>query len=147
MEKNIKRRRAGDRLKKVAEVIRGFETPYGLELLSTVHWTVKHENKKEESEIIEAIQEWNKRKRNLFLPHHIQKALKHLKNRKMGVTGIKNRTCSVGDISCDSQVNKYVIHKNADIEPIQVNTESRHGKKKINRVGVVFPTPFSYYAG
>ena len=72
-----------DRLKKVAEVIRGFETPYGLELLSTVHWTVKHENKKEESEIVEAIQEWNKRKRNLFLPHHIQKALKHLKNQEM----------------------------------------------------------------
>jgi hypothetical protein len=76
MGKNIKRRRALDRLKKVTEVIRGFETPYGLELLSTVHCTVKHENKKEESEIIEAIQEWNKRKLNLFLPHHNQKALK-----------------------------------------------------------------------
>ena len=72
-----------DRLKKVAKLIRGFETPYGLELLSTVHWTIKHENKKEKSEIIDAIREWNKRKRNLFLPHHIQKTLKHLKSQEM----------------------------------------------------------------
>jgi O-acetyl-ADP-ribose deacetylase (regulator of RNase III) len=72
-----------DRLKKVASIIRGFETPYGLELLSTVHWTVKHENKREEDEIIKVIQAWNKRKRNLFLPVHIRKAIKHLKNHEV----------------------------------------------------------------
>jgi hypothetical protein len=56
----------------------------------------------------------------------------------MGITGIKNRACSVGNISCDSQVNKYIIHKNANIEPIQANTESQHYKKKISCVGGVF---------
>lgn len=69
-----------ERLKKVVRIIRGFETPYGLELLSTVHWTVKHENKREEDEIIKDIQAWNKRKHNLFQPIHIRKAITHLKN-------------------------------------------------------------------
>lgn len=72
-----------DRLKKVSGVIRGFETPYGLELLATVHWTAKHENKKEDDEVIKVIQTWNERKRNLFLPVHIKKAITHLKNHEM----------------------------------------------------------------
>ncbi len=72
-----------DRLRKVAQLIRGFETPYGLELLSTVHWTIKHEHLKEENEIVRSIQNWNQRKRHLFQPPHIRKALKHLKDREM----------------------------------------------------------------
>ena len=32
-----------DRLDRVTALIDGYETPYGLELLSTVHWVVTHD--------------------------------------------------------------------------------------------------------
>ena len=67
---------------KVTDLINGFETPYGLELLSTVHWTVTHERKNDEKEIIDFIHNWNRRKENLFQPIHIKKTLTHLKEKK-----------------------------------------------------------------
>ena len=64
---------------RVAELIEGFQSPYGMELLSTVHWVVTRENAKSEQEVIEKIQQWNPRKRNLMKPEHIRVTLKHLK--------------------------------------------------------------------
>jgi O-acetyl-ADP-ribose deacetylase (regulator of RNase III) len=66
-------------LEKVVQLIRGFETPYGLELLSTVHWTIVHEKKDDEKEIINFIRNWTPRKANLFSPDHINKAITRLK--------------------------------------------------------------------
>lgn len=68
------------RLERVAAVIDGFETPYGMELLSSVHWVALHETPQIESadQAVEAIQGWNDRKRVMFRPDHIRIAWKRL---------------------------------------------------------------------
>ena len=48
---------------KVAKLVDGFETPFGLELLSTVHWVVKNENASNLEEVISKIYNWNERKK------------------------------------------------------------------------------------
>jgi O-acetyl-ADP-ribose deacetylase (regulator of RNase III) len=67
-------------LERVARLIESFESPYGLELLATVHWVVKHENvdSKVTEDIVEAVQSWNKRKSEVMKPAHIKIALQRL---------------------------------------------------------------------
>ena len=70
-----------ERLERVSNLINGFETPYGMELLATVHWVVR-ENREaaEDSErAIELVREWNIRKSELFKPQHIRKAWQRLR--------------------------------------------------------------------
>jgi len=67
-----------NRFKRVLALIHGFETPYGLELLSTVHWTVSNEKITEFDEIIKSIQDWNSRKEKLFDPDHVRIAKERL---------------------------------------------------------------------
>lgn len=59
---------------KVAKLVDGFETPFGLELLSTVHWVVKNENASNLEEVISKIYNWNERKKQ-FSKKQIQIAL------------------------------------------------------------------------
>ncbi len=63
-----------DRLNKVSELIEGFETPYGMELLSSVHWIACHDSRpaKTVNDAIEKIFNWNERKRRLFRAEHIR---------------------------------------------------------------------------
>lgn len=70
-----------ERLEEVKQIIWGFESPYGLELLSTVHWVLKNNPGTESSsqEVVRLVHEWNERKKNLFCEDHIVKAWKHLK--------------------------------------------------------------------
>ena len=70
-----------ERLSRVQDVIRGFETPYGLELLSTVHWVMKGNVNSQLSldYVIEDVQNWNERKRRVFNIKHIEKAWNHFK--------------------------------------------------------------------
>jgi O-acetyl-ADP-ribose deacetylase (regulator of RNase III) len=65
---------SANRLDRVARLIEGFETPYGLELLSSVHWVAVHEKKPTSSPImaIQAVHEWNDRKRRMFSTEHIR---------------------------------------------------------------------------
>lgn len=51
------------RLNKVFELVEGFETPFGLELLSTVHWIVTHEQAETLDDIVTKTYAWNDRKR------------------------------------------------------------------------------------
>ena len=44
--------------KKVA----GFESPFGLELLATVHWVIKHEQADTVEEVVSRIHAWHERK-------------------------------------------------------------------------------------
>jgi O-acetyl-ADP-ribose deacetylase (regulator of RNase III) len=69
-----------ERLMKVARIIEGFETPYGMELLSSVHWVAIHNETpaKDEESAIAQIYAWNDRKRNMFKPGHIQIAWRRL---------------------------------------------------------------------
>ena len=47
---------------RVAELAAGFESPFGLELLSTVHWVVAEEGAATVEEVIERTYAWNERK-------------------------------------------------------------------------------------
>ena len=52
-----------ERLDRTAALVEGFETPYGLELLSTVHWVATEEGAASPAEMTEAVHRWNTRKR------------------------------------------------------------------------------------
>ena len=67
-----------ERFDRVIDLIKGFETPYGLELLSTVHWTITKEEKENLTDIVQFIKGWNKRKKELFSEVHIIKAKERL---------------------------------------------------------------------
>lgn len=62
------------RFQKVSELVDGFESPFGLELLSTVHWTMRHESLTSPEEVTEYIYAWNERKRQ-FTPRQISLAI------------------------------------------------------------------------
>lgn len=68
------------RLQRVADLIEGFETPYGMELLSSVHWVVSHSKTplSDAEQAILAVHAWNDRKRTLFKPEHIRIAWNRL---------------------------------------------------------------------
>lgn len=73
---------ARQRLDRVSELIAGFETPYGMELLSSVHWVAIHDEPaaRDEQTAAEAVQQWNARKRAMFQPHHVHAAWDRLKH-------------------------------------------------------------------
>lgn len=73
-----------DRLKGVAHLIQGYEDPYGMELLSSVHWVMAHnaEAKADASVAVAAVHAWNARKRKLLKPEHLTKAWQRLKEQK-----------------------------------------------------------------
>lgn len=62
------------RFDRVTDLIRGFESPFGLELLSTVHWVAKRREAASVDEVVEQTYAWNERKRQ-FTPRQI--ALAH----------------------------------------------------------------------
>jgi O-acetyl-ADP-ribose deacetylase (regulator of RNase III) len=73
---------ANKRLERVSNLITGFETPYGMEMLATIHWVVTQEDLQAAEDCEKAIalvQQWNDRKRELFKPNHLQKAWERLK--------------------------------------------------------------------
>lgn len=66
---------------RIASLIEGFETPYGMELLATVHWVAKSECEDARTDAEVAIREvhsWNDRKRRLMQPDHIRVAWRTL---------------------------------------------------------------------
>ncbi len=69
------------RLNRVKKLIVGFESPYGMELLSTIHWLVKHDaiSPDDQKEMLEKIHAWNQRKKEIIKQKHIQVAIQRLK--------------------------------------------------------------------
>lgn len=51
---------------RLSKLIQGYESPYGLELLSSVHWLAHHEGHYPVEKVIEAMMGWNANKRNSF---------------------------------------------------------------------------------
>ena len=72
-----KRVETNARINRVAELIDGFETPFGMELLSTVHWIVKNDGTTEKDNVVERIYGWGENKRK-FSPRQIEIAMKCL---------------------------------------------------------------------
>lgn len=65
------------RFHRVVELVEGFESPFGLELLSTVHWVIKYEHKQSLTEVIRHTHEWNERKQQ-FTKRQIELAVRVL---------------------------------------------------------------------
>lgn len=59
---------------RVTELVEGFESPFGLELLSTVHWVIKREAPKSREDVLMKTYAWNERKRQ-FTPRQINLAI------------------------------------------------------------------------
>ncbi len=64
----------------VSALVGGFESPFGLELLSTVHWVMTREAARTPEEIRERTYAWNKRKRQ-FTPRQIDLAAAVLRDK------------------------------------------------------------------
>ena len=65
------------RINRVADLIDGFETSFGLELLATVHWIVKYEKSVTLDDIVNRTYEWNAHKHK-FSPRQIRIAIERL---------------------------------------------------------------------
>jgi len=67
------------RLARLEELIDGFQSPYGMELLSTVHWVACHEaGVKSPETALSAIGAWNERKKRLIQLVHVRAAWERL---------------------------------------------------------------------
>lgn len=68
-------------IERVATLIDGFEDPYGLELLSTVHWVMcnNSEASVDPDAAVDAVHSWSVRKKEMMRPAHLRKAWFHLK--------------------------------------------------------------------
>ena len=74
-----------ERLARAADLIEGFETPYGMELLATVHWVTSIVGGKhgelpaaDPQECMAIVHAWNPRKQRIFQALHIQVAWRQL---------------------------------------------------------------------
>lgn len=59
-----------ERLERVADLVEGFESPFGLELLSTVHWLATREGVSSDEDAVARAYQWGPRKRR-FAPKQI----------------------------------------------------------------------------
>lgn len=59
------------RFDRVVRLIEGFETPYGMELLSTVHWVAKYEGAASFDDVVKKTYAWSDRKR-MFRCEHLR---------------------------------------------------------------------------
>lgn len=66
------------RVGRIAELIKGFETPYGMELLATVHWAARENSEGGLDGIVRSVQSWNERKQQIMKPTHIKAAYDRL---------------------------------------------------------------------
>jgi O-acetyl-ADP-ribose deacetylase (regulator of RNase III) len=69
-----------DRLRAVSRLVAGWETPYALELLATVHWALTRPKPKlgDRPSVYEYVSSWTPRKAKLFTPSHIDRAIDQL---------------------------------------------------------------------
>jgi O-acetyl-ADP-ribose deacetylase (regulator of RNase III) len=68
------------RLERVANLIEGFQSPYGMELLATTHWILSNpEYSPKHGDIHEHIRRWSRRKAHLFQRSHIETAIGRLR--------------------------------------------------------------------
>ncbi len=67
------------RVGRIARLIEGFETPYGMELLGTVDWVAKDApDGFSFDDVVTRVHGWNNRKREIMKPAHIRAAYDRL---------------------------------------------------------------------
>jgi O-acetyl-ADP-ribose deacetylase (regulator of RNase III) len=69
-----------EHLERVSQLVEGFETPYGMELLATVHWTMRYhpEAVTDPDACVRLVHGWGARKKHLMKPRHIEIARQRL---------------------------------------------------------------------
>ena len=55
------------RFDRVADLVAGFETPFGLELLSTVHWVITRDSSDSRDDVASRVYGWNERKKQFSI--------------------------------------------------------------------------------
>ena len=80
-----------ERIQKISELVEGFESSFGLELLATVHWLIVKENIKTLDQIIVHTYGWNDHKKQ-FTPRQIEIAVNRLLN--------KGWVSNIGGVAC-----------------------------------------------
>lgn len=68
------------RLNRLSDLVEGFESPFGLELLATVHWVVRQEGARTLGDVVAQTYSWNARKKQ-FTPRQIALAVAVLSNK------------------------------------------------------------------
>jgi len=71
-------RETTERVERIARLIDGFETPYGMELIATVHCVATESSAASYDDIVHAVQDWNERKCQIMKPAHIKAAYDRL---------------------------------------------------------------------
>jgi O-acetyl-ADP-ribose deacetylase (regulator of RNase III) len=70
-----------DRVARITALIDGFQSPYGMELLATVHWVATNDpNVTSNESAISAVHAWNSRKQQLMTHEHVNIAWSRLKS-------------------------------------------------------------------
>jgi O-acetyl-ADP-ribose deacetylase (regulator of RNase III) len=72
------------RLQRVSELIDGFESPYGMELLATVHWVAQESNaaRSDAFAAVRCVHAWSDHKKRTFRQEHIQVAWQRLREQQ-----------------------------------------------------------------
>jgi hypothetical protein len=68
------------RCDRVSDLIAGFETPFGMEFLASVHWVASREGATSKEEVVPKLYEWNERKR-MFKERQVRIAFEILRNK------------------------------------------------------------------
>jgi len=76
---NKTNRQADVTIDRLSKLVQGYESPYGLELLSSVHWLAHHEGHFPVEKIIQEMLVWSEAKRNKFSEDAIRAAYYRLK--------------------------------------------------------------------
>jgi O-acetyl-ADP-ribose deacetylase (regulator of RNase III) len=66
-----------DRFERVSRLVEGFESPFGLELLATVHWLIVHESAATEQAVIDGVRAWGRQKQQ-FTARQVRLAVRAL---------------------------------------------------------------------
>lgn len=67
------------RFERVTRLVEGFESPYGLELLATVHWVMSREGASQHASVARQVYDWNARKQQ-FTPRQLAIAEERLRS-------------------------------------------------------------------
>jgi uncharacterized protein YwgA len=75
----VRQERTRQNFTRVCDLVEGFESPFGLELLSTVHWIVEEEKARSLDEVMTKTYAWGPQKKK-FTPRQIGLALERLEH-------------------------------------------------------------------
>ena len=67
------------RFERVTQLVEGFESPYGLELLATVHWVMRYDGVTRQDKLERQVHSWNQHKQK-FTPRQISIAAERLRS-------------------------------------------------------------------